>query len=193
MELIMISDTRLKVVLTRVDMEKYHLDFDGDAYESTATRRAMMRLFDDVKRRVGFDISDDRILVQIWQSSDGGCELYISKMESKPHTRRTPRVTACDFETQIYRFATLADLIAVCHALDARRYDHPSEVLHADDGRWYLLLDGVEVTSPLDALSFIGEYAEKQGATLSPYVLREHAVTIAREDAVAQFAALACI
>ncbi len=191
MELIMISDTRLKVVLTRVDMENYHLDFEGDACDNSRTRRAMMRLFEDVKRRVGFDIADDRILVQVWQAEDGGCELYVSKLESRATARRVPRVTACDYETQIYKFVRFSDLLAVCRILDMRQYDCVSEVMHADDGAWYLLLDGVEETAPLDALSFIGEYAEKQGSALTLYVLREHAVSIAGDNAVTRLASLA--
>ncbi len=191
MELIMISDTRLKVVLTRVDMENYHLTFDGDACDNTRTRRAIMRLFEDVKRRVGFDIAEDRILVQIWQAEDGGCELYVSKLECRSASRRTPRVTACDYETQVYRFTCLTDLLSVCRILAERGFDHPSEVLRGDDGKWYLLLEGVEVTSPLDSLSFISEYAEKQGSALSPYILREHGISVVCDDAVATLAALA--
>ncbi len=191
MELIMISDTRLKVVLTRADMESYRLDFDGDAYDNARTRRAMMRLFDEVKRRVGFDISEDRILVQIWQGGDGGCELYVSKMETKStSSRRASRVTACDYETQIYKFAAFRDLLSVCRILVRRGYRKPSEVLFSDSGAWYLLLDGVEMTHPLDTLSFIGEYAEKQGTALPPHVLREHAKVVAAGDAIRRLATL---
>ncbi len=191
MELIMINDTRLKVVLTRVDMENYHLDFDGENYDNARTRRAMLRLFEEVKRRVGFDIADDRILVQIWQAGDGGCELYVSKLEGRSSARRAPRVTACDYETQIYRFTDLDALVKVCRILSDRGYDTPSEVLYADDDSWYLLLEEREVTTPLDDLSFIEEYAEKQGSARKIYVLREHAVSIARNDAVFVFSALA--
>ncbi len=192
MELIMMSDTRLKVILTRVDMENYHLDFDGDDYDNARTRRAMMRLFDEVKRRVGFDIADDRILVQIWPGADGGCELFVSKLESKASSgRKTPRITACDFETLIYKFTTLKDLILVCQTLHMRGYKKPSEVLAGEAGDWYLVLDGVEVTSPVSPLAFIGEYAEKQGASLPPHILREHAKILANGNAIARFAALA--
>ncbi len=190
MELIMISDTRLKVVLTPVDMENYHLNFDGDAYDNPRTRRAITRLFDEVKRRVGFDVTEDRILVQIWQSADGGCELYVSKLEPKMPARRT-RITACDYETQIYKFAHFEDLVAVCRTLSLRGYRKPSEVLADAHGGWYLILDGVEVPSPLSSLSFIGEYAEKQGSSLPLYVLREHARVIAEVNAVERLAALA--
>ncbi len=191
MELIVISDSRLKVVLTRVDMETYHLDFDEESCDSARTRRAMMRLFEDVKRRSGFDITDDRILVQIWQGADGGCELYVSKLEHKKalHSDGTPTVEQC--KRQMYAFHRLNDLLSVCRTLFVRAYDRPSDVYYGEGGEWYLVLEGEDSGNLPSDLSFIEEYAKKHGSAPSFYTLAEHAKLIAGGDAVCRMAALA--
>ncbi len=191
MELIVISDSRLKVILTQADMENYHLDFVGDAYDNSRTRRAIMRLFEDVKRRSGFDIADDRILVQIWPSAEGGCELYVSKLEGKTAaTRRARAVSAKSDGMTLYTFDTLDDLLSVCRILVARQYNRSSGLYHAESGQWYLLLDTGDLSDEVNDMSFIEEYAGKLGSSLMQSIMLEHARELARGDAIQRLSVL---
>lgn len=190
MELIVISESKLKVTLTPADMETYGLDFDGEDYDTTEGRRAIWRLFADVKERCGFDATGDRVLVQIWQSDDGGCELYVSKMPPAPPVMRTP--AGSRYVKSLYVFDALSDMLEVCRELAHHTYSRPSEVWVGDDGRWFLILESRSAGGDgLDELSFIEEYGTRERSPMALTVLAEHARPIAQGDAVARMARLA--
>lgn len=80
MELILISDSKLKITLTSDDMAQYELDCDTMDYDNTDTRRAFREIFDHVKSISGFDTAGDRLFIQLYPSREGGCEMYITKL-----------------------------------------------------------------------------------------------------------------
>lgn len=80
MELILINNSKLKIMLTSEDMTKYDLDCNSASYENTETRRAFWSILDEAKHRTGFDAASDRVLVQLYPSKSGGCEMYITKV-----------------------------------------------------------------------------------------------------------------
>ena len=69
MELIVISDTKLKVILTEEEMESYGLIGEG---EEEPPRTAVERLLADIRRLSGFDAVNARVLVQLWRDRSGG-------------------------------------------------------------------------------------------------------------------------
>ena len=81
MELIKISDSKLKIALTPTDMEKYSLDIQTMDYDKTQTRSAFWQLLDEAKHKTGFDAASEKIFVQIYSSAGGGCEMYVTKLK----------------------------------------------------------------------------------------------------------------
>ena len=81
MELIKISDSKLKIALTPTDMEKYSLDIQTMDYDKTETRSAFWQLLDEAKHKTGFDAASEKIFVQIYSSIGGGCEMYVTKLK----------------------------------------------------------------------------------------------------------------
>ena len=61
MELIKISDSKLKIALTPTDMEKYSLDIQTMDYDKTETRSAFWQLLDEAKHKTGFDAASEKI------------------------------------------------------------------------------------------------------------------------------------
>ena len=181
MELIVISDTKIKLILTASDMKTYALDFETADYDSPKNRRAIWRLFDDVKSRSGFDIDFERVLVQVWPSRDGGCEMFISKI-STPVLKGKTGEGGARYITYIYVFEGLKNLLCVCKALVHRAYIKPSQVWH-DEGKWYLFLEGEGGKTGLHQFSFIEEFATKVNEKFAPIIF-EHAVPIATQGAV---------
>lgn len=55
MELIVISPTRLKIMLTEPDMRRYALSADTAGCADGETRRSLRRLFDDARKETGFE------------------------------------------------------------------------------------------------------------------------------------------
>ena len=80
MELILINDSKLKIMLTSEDMIKYDLDCNSASYDNTETRRAFWSILDEAKHHTGFDAASERVLVQLFPSKSGGCEMYITKV-----------------------------------------------------------------------------------------------------------------
>lgn len=80
MELIVISPTRLKIMLTEPDMRRYDLSADTADCAGGGTRQALRRLFDDARRETGFETEGARLLIQMYASRAGGCEIFVTKL-----------------------------------------------------------------------------------------------------------------
>ena len=175
MELLLISDSRLKVTLSQEDMEKYSLSAEMMDYDNTETRRAFWSILDEAKHRTGFDAAADRVFVQVYPSRCGGCEMFVTKLgemsaqKKKGSTAERSltlssgtalqasggrRLTECN---GAYRFADLAALLAACRSLvGSKEENHPSvyeSSAYIDEkGRCYLLLSGVCLEMPRRSL-----------------------------------------
>ena len=64
MELILISENKLKITLTECDMKQYDLDCDDIDYDNTETRKAFWSILDEAKHRTGFDAASQRVFIQ---------------------------------------------------------------------------------------------------------------------------------
>ena len=80
MELIVIDETKLKIMLTPPDMRHYDLHAERMTTANAATRNAFRHIFDDARERIGFDTSGERLLVQLYTSRGGGCEIFVTKL-----------------------------------------------------------------------------------------------------------------
>ena len=80
MELIVISPTRLKIMLTEPDMRHYQISADTVDCADGRTRQSLRRLFDDARRETGFETDGARLLIQLYASVSGGCEIFVTKL-----------------------------------------------------------------------------------------------------------------
>jgi negative regulator of genetic competence, sporulation and motility len=205
MELIMISSSKLKIMLSSDDMAKYSLDAETADYDDTATRRAFWSILDDAKIRTGFNAAGDRVFIQLYPLKEGGCEMFVTKMgllccEETGKKQKPPRHgakngrslvdepgTDCSDERVVACvFDELSSLLSVCRRLYSRKWRGKSEAYRGNNNKCYLLLN--ERASPsstaLDRLCFIGEYGKIEDADTVRLYIREHASCICRERAV---------
>ena len=82
MELILISNTKLKIMLNEDDMKQYKIGSEADCAES-GTRKAIRSLLEHAKEQVGFNTDGEEIFVQLYTSKKGGCELFVTKCQMK--------------------------------------------------------------------------------------------------------------
>jgi len=75
MELIIISESKIKLMLTSSDMEEYSSDEDAG--------HVVRSIMSDVKRKYGYSGMDGRIFVQMYLSKGGGCEMFVTKLEER--------------------------------------------------------------------------------------------------------------
>ncbi len=188
MELILISDSKLKIMLTRDDMQQYALNCDTIDYDNTETRRAFWNILDEAKHRTGFDAAAERVFIQLYPSKEGGCEMYVTKIgfdEARASRALLPggaskrgvlRSRIC-----AYRFDRLDDLLTVCRHLRTHHISLPSSVWRDDEGDWHLILD--ETDAPTAPLAFLPEFGDAEDAGRLSVYIAEHGVCVRQGDA----------
>lgn len=152
MELILISDTKLKVMLSAEDMQRYHISCDTIDYDNPHSRRAFWNILDEAKSRTGFDPAGNKVFVQLYPSREGGCEMFVTKLGVRGALRGAggaeydpsalKRGTPDTAET-MYAFLCMEDLLAASRRLMCEKY---ADVARAYVGegirRYYLSIPG---------------------------------------------------
>lgn len=208
MELILISSSKLKIMLSDADMEKYDLTAQTVDYDNTATRRAFWSILDDAKNETGFDAASDRLFIQMYPSKDGGCEMFVTKLgtlcaeedpsPSCPPERRRSRPPLSHKSEErvkerlsVYSFEDLERLLEVCRRLLQVKWKGRSKAYRAFDGKCYLFLyERTESTLLLTRFSFIGEYGIAEHAETSSLYIKEYASPLCECAAVETLGAL---
>ena len=212
MELIRISNRKLKIMLTPTDMCHFELNADSFGEDSAQMHRAFRLLLEEIRKQSGFDADDSRISVQYFPSREGGCEMFISNLQNEDAERDTPSLTASLPPTEktsmqlrpikkysgsfrkdcAYRFDALSYLLKTCKRLFEIDYICDSFAYRDEKGVYFLLLS-VLTASPFstpEELDFIVEYGTVENAAHLRLYIREHASLIS-DRAIAQLSALA--
>lgn len=197
MELIVIGDSRLKVMLTAEEVRRFALDVDTAELDGPRAKAALRGLFDEIRRKSGFDAESERVLVQLYPSKGGGCEIFLTKLgkvgrSNMPSEMRSEISASPELRAVLFRFLKMADLLSVCRQLSSVGYDRLSTLYFGDDGRYYLVLQEIsgKKEKPL-ALAFVEEYGERRGGASTLAYIKEHGRCIVAGDAVERLAPLA--
>ncbi len=207
MELIRISECKLKIMLTPTDMCQFELDGDSFGEDSLQMHRSFRLLLEEIHRRTGFDADDRHISVQYFPSREGGCEMFISNLEkergtpaaalSSPAHERTlqlrPAKRSGGFRKDCaYSFSELPPLLSVCKRLLQIDFACESAAWRGEEGNYFLLLT-VPSSAPFctpEELDFIVEYGTVENAAHLRLYIREHATLICSSNAVFELARL---
>ena len=193
MELILINESKLKIMLSPDDMQKYELCCDSVDYSSTETRRAFWNILDQAKHRTGFDAASERVYIQLYPSRDGGCEMYVTKIGMIC----TPQVHGTDAKPRIVQndiacvFPDMTSLLRACKAVLERKIACKSRAYTGDAGSCMLFLRIDLRSSDTERLAFIGEFGEIYDCALAQAYANEHYRCICKENAVQTLARLA--
>lgn len=146
MELILIDDSKLKIMLSAEDMKLYDITCETIDYDDSLSRRAFWDILSEARDRTGFDTGKDKVYVQVYPSKSGGCEMFITKLppgtdgdESRSECRSG---TAKQAKKCVYRFDSLSDMMNACREMKNCGYERCSAA-YADggNGRYYLMTD----------------------------------------------------
>ncbi len=157
MELILISDSKLKIMLSAEDMRLHGITCDTLDKGSITSRKAFWNIMDEAKLQTGFDPAGSKLFVQMYPSKTGGCELFVTRLGSKSTDTKVRRSQAVpisesvltpphnpfytDAEQCIYAFDEMNELLLGCRRLSALG-DPPAARAYADEERhrFYLVL-----------------------------------------------------
>jgi negative regulator of genetic competence, sporulation and motility len=189
MEVIVISDAKLKIMLTEEDLRRYEICAAAADSDDPRARRQLRELLSEVKVQCGFDTVGERVLLQLYPSRGGGAELFVTKLGYglRDHPRSPIR---SDLRPAIFRFGEMGDLLRVCRQLSAVGYTAMSAAYLSDDGTLSLVLQEKSGASP-GALAFVEEYGTRRPSGSELSHLKEHSVCLAEKDAVGRLAPFA--
>ena len=204
MELIRISEGKLKIMLTPMDMRQFELSTDNFCDDSEQMHRSFRLLLEEVRRRSGFEADDHRISVQYFPSREGGCEMFISNLSGEKDRvtcaltpsqgiQPTTRTRGSFCRSFAYRFEGVDELLSVCRRLLPMDYISASSAYRDDAGRYYLFINTF-AASPFatpEELYFVVEYGSVENAAQLRLYLAEHGAVVCAEDAVGTLGAIA--
>lgn len=198
MELILISENKLKITLSECDMRQYDLDCDTIDYDNTETRRAFWSILDEAKHKTGFDAASQRVFIQLYPSKEGGCEMYVTKLSLKAlpppeEASRSPHaLLPLSRRTLAFSFDSLELMLSVCRRLCAIDFSGSSEAYRLDCGAYVLMIDEPEENAyiGLNEHSFIDEMGKRENVRSIKLLRHEHASCICGEKAVEILGAL---
>ena len=202
MELIRISDRKLKIMLTPTDMCHFELSNGDFGEDSQKMRRAFRNLLKEVKRQIDFDADGERLSIQYFPSREGGCEMFLTHLqplicaneakENLPVARfendLSPfsKYNTMFHHNRAYRFDGIDDLLSVCRRLVGCGYIGESSA-YTDEQKRYFLILSITTASPFstpEELQFILEYGILQSAAEIRLYIREHGSVICEKNAV---------
>ena len=211
MELIRISDRKLKIMLTPTDMCHFDLNADSFGEDSAKMHRAFRLLLHEIRKQTGFEADDTHISVQYFPSREGGCEMFISNLQSEenehvpisappspPTVRQSTELRPVkkhggSFRKECaYRFEALCHLLRTCRRLFEMGYICDSSAYKDEKGVYFLLLSVLSASpfSTPEELDFIVDYGAVENAAHLRVYVREHASLICT-GAIEQLAGLA--
>lgn len=211
MDFIRISDVKIKVTLSQEDLDRCVTEGERERGSdgsggSHGTLRAILR---EIRQKTGFDATGERVLMQMFPASDGGCELFVTRLGKlpdklpgekpggksgdKPSARKPAPLPAAPppLRSAVFVFERLSPLLSVCRHLARVGYPHLSAAYCGDDGLWYLVLQEKIQSDRPSPLSFAEEFGVRRRAGAALAYIKEHGACVSPSHAVADLAPLA--
>ncbi len=194
MEYILIDSDKLKIILEQKDLDMFCITAEALDYSSPPAKKVFEELLGLAKSELGFDTAGKKLLLELYPSRDGGCELFLTKLpdgsegcfEDTEDDMPKKKNLLC-----AYSFERLDDLLSLAKQLNNRDIVKKSSAWRDLEGRWYILLEcSFELPLPehelfsLSCISFLSEYGTNEAyRQLHPY-LSEYATPVCKKNAV---------
>ncbi len=188
MEYILISESKLKIMLTRQDIEEWNISVEELDYGNPGAKAVFEEILGYAREELSFDTSGHKVLLQLYPSKDGGCELFITRLGESTE-RGALKPARAKQRQKAYSFQKLSHLLAVCKRLSLNGFTGESSAWFDSEGKWFLLLSTDEDSEldllPLDRFSFICEYGDTESPKALSLYLSEYASPVCRDNASA--------
>lgn len=209
MKTIKISDTKIKVMLSKSDMLSIHLGEGTLDTSSPEARDALRGFLAEAGRAHGVDVSSGRLFIQLYPAADGGCEMFVTRLDGKTDVTRAEiedkednamnlrgagrtdtaerNVRPSRYSVGIYEFAELTPLLSVCDRLAHTDVIGQSAVYaETEPSRYFLVLceSGAPSALPDATDAVVNEYGGKRRKSGTYAYIKEHCSVVCGTDAV---------
>lgn len=203
MELIVINENKIKITMSSDEMSHYGLDENEFHCSVTNTREILNKILHKSGRDISFGrtLYGERLLIQLYPETHGGCELYVTKIPDLENTVQFEEETGMEeyldgrllperkqkTKSEIkkiilaYSFRSLESARSACRELDSRDFGGESSLYLAEDTRYFLFITPDEKSSPT---TFLSEFGELESATQSSLYLSEYGKCLCKSNAV---------
>lgn len=176
MDFLLVSETKLKIMLNSEEMRKYKLDSSELDYADPEIRGSFWRILDIANEKCGFNAKGEKLLIQFYPSKTGG-EIFITKLGalSKSAERSisgSGRVAMLTSETKIYKFDSLTSLVAAVHT-SIELLPENTKAYVSESGEYYLIFEERNTKG----IGILSEYAREVPKNLEFYI-EEHSELI---------------
>ena len=212
MELIIINENKLKIMLSREEMKKYGIAPDDMSLSFPNARGVLRDILSEASIETDFysDTEKNRIFIQLYPSIEGGCEMFVTKIDlicsndSREELimptykeqgimplKSARKPTPLKRTTLTYCFKKLDWVFAACKELKKRGFSGESALYRDKEGRYYLLLCNSFVDGQKYSPSaFLSEFAELENTEHAYLYINENGYCICNENAVETLSAL---
>ena len=196
LEVLKISNTKIKIMLSADDMKRYSLSADELDYNDTKTRAKVWRILDFIKKNHGFEPEGDKLLIQFYPSKDGGSELFVTKLSglsrgNEKFMSKSGNVTMLDSKRTMYSFESLSDLIQASKIISNTDRIEDSNLFYSESEGYYLEITerGASRLGEICEFAILLEFASKTPKERIPYIT-EHCKQLTNGSAVEKLAKL---
>ncbi len=175
MDFLVVSDSKLKIMMSLDEMKKYGIDGDNIDYDNPKTRRAFWKILDAAKESCGFEVSGDKVLIQFYPAKDGS-EIFVTKLGlisagAERAISKSSKVAMLTTKRTVYKFNSLSAICACARAVEKEQYESAPRAYIDEYGGYYLITDERKSTSPkFPDMSLIHEFGEEIPSNLAPYI-----------------------
>ena len=187
MEMYLVQEDKLKVVLTKKDVERLGLGRERLDYTNESTRRVLIDMLERGRDEVGFYPRRSKLYIEVYPAEDGGSVLYFTRLHGSatfPMGRLDPGP-----HPVVFAFGEVEDLITACCKV-SRQYGHRiyKSTLYKFGHEHRLIVYPLDYADRL-SIRLLSEYGRLVGEGALPASLcEEHGTLITGDNAIDQLA-----
>ena len=183
MDFLVVSDSKLKIMMSRDDMLEYDIDGDDIDYDDPKTRKTFWKILDVARERCGFEVSGDKVLIQFYPSKDGS-EIFVTKLgiisaNAERTISSSGKVAMLEAQMAIYKFDSLSSVSEAARIIEKEGGSHYPRAFFDERGIYYIITEE-RVTKKKKELSRVAEFGERIPDNLAAYIA-EHSDEISFE------------
>ena len=183
MDFLVVSDSKLKIMMTREEMKKYDIDGENIDYDNPRTRRSFWKILDVAREKCGFEAAGDKVLIQFYPSKDGS-EIFVTKLGlissgAERTIAKSSKVAMLEARIAIYRFDSFDSLCTAARHISLLDMHGAHRAFVDENGSYYIITEE-RSTSRQGDLRAISEFGREVPANLGGYI-SEHSKEISFE------------